>query len=274
MPQTITPVPQFTTANPSRPLPGEKVSMETGPAPLAPLFQTLTDRDNFLWQQAHHVLDLGGDVVVSATGVTLPRMLLSLLDGGAWKHFPFIPSGEIPHASGLAADTWYYLYVFASGGALALERSTTVPDDALMWKSSAPSTHRYLGCFRTNGASAAIPVRGRPRGTWAYRQPRDVKSWTANEALTATSLADGIPLHARRARVSLRVTNPDTTVPVYVRVFSAGTIDPPSIEHRALAAANTIPVADVDTGASRQANTIIENIGSATATLRVDTFSE
>lgn len=275
MPQNITAVPQFTTTAPTRPIPGEKVAMETGPAPLAPLLQLLTDRDNFLWQQAHALMPWCGEVEITASDLVLPSLAFTLVVGGAWVQRGTAGGSVALTPLAAVSNEWRYAYLIDNGaGGIAVEFSATVPDASLLWKNGATGTHRYLCPIRMSSvAGAAVPLRGR-NGHWVYKVPRAAKTWTVNEALTATSLSEVVPLHVRRARVSLRVTGPDTTVPVYVRVFSAGTVDPPSIEHRALAAANTIPVADVDVGPTRVLNTIVESLGSAEATLRADGFSE
>lgn len=271
MPQDIMPVPQFTTANPSRPIPGDKVGMETGPAPLAPLLQLLTDRDNFLWCQAHHVLHMGGDVVVTATGITLPRMLLSLRDGGAWKPFSFIPSGEIAHVSGLAADTWYYLYAVVASGAMALQRSTTSPDAALLWRTDGDGVARYLGCFRTNDAGAAIPARGRPGGSWVYRDPQTVGSYTANGA-ALQSLASRIPPHVRRAVVRADTFASDAELSVASEGDVTGTKSVLKIQ--GISGSVGAVAGEVITNAAREIGRVVNGISTGEAHVDVLGFAE
>ena len=51
-------------------------------------------------------------------------------------------SGFTITPSGYAAGAWRYLYLYASGGSLAVEVSATPPDDAYLWKGGASGTHR------------------------------------------------------------------------------------------------------------------------------------
>jgi len=68
--------------------------------------------------------------------------------------------------SGLAADTWYYLYAYNDAGSLLIEYSTTGPDASRVFKSG-DTTRRYLGLFRSNGSSVILPFRAH-RGEYLY----------------------------------------------------------------------------------------------------------
>lgn len=204
MPQNITAVPQFTTTAPVRPLPGEEVGMETGAAPLAPLLQTLVDRDNFLWQQAHWLIAGNGEIEITATTIVLPPFGFGALNAGntAWKHFAGNTATFPLSGTGLAGLTnvWRYVYVYDDGGpSYGIEVSATAPDDSRTWKAGT-TTHRYLCPIRASGvAGQAVPMRGRA-GRWTYTSVGGVVATaTANGWY---SLADRVPAHVRRARVA------------------------------------------------------------------------
>lgn len=275
MPVAITPVVQFTTTNPTRPIPGEKIGMETGPAPLAPLLQTLVDRDNYAWAQVSTLMPYCGEIEITAANLVVPPVAISVLTGGVWKVFSTVGASIPLTPLAAVADEWRYAYLFDNGGVLDVQFSADAPDATRTWKSTGISTHRYLCPIRMSSvAGAAVPMVGR-YGHWVYRSPLTVKQWTANEVLTATSVAEAVPPGVRRADASVRVVSPDAATPVYTRVYSANATDPPSIESRAIAAANVTSGAEVDVGGTRVVNTVIENIvGAPTVNLRINGFRE
>lgn len=214
MPQTIIAVPQFTTAAPSRPLPGELAGMETGPAPLATLLQTLTDRDNFLWLQAHSLLVGSGEIEITATTIAIPPLGFAAMNVGAtaWKHFA--AAGFVGGLGGLAgvSNEWRFVYLYDNGGpSYGVEMSADPPDATRTWKSTGVGTHRYLCPIRASAvAGQAVPMVGRA-GRWRYVNPEIVDSQTADTAERAISLAARVPTTSRRVSLIGRVQTNGST---------------------------------------------------------------
>lgn len=73
--------------------------------------------------------------------------------------------------TGLAANTWYYLYAFESGGTLAFEYLTTAPTTYFFpAKQSSVNTRRFIGSFKTMPASTSI-AGFNDDGSWIYWVP-------------------------------------------------------------------------------------------------------
>lgn len=102
----------------------------------------------------------------------------------------------------LAANTWYYVYGYNSGGAIAYEISTTAPDEHLRHKSG-DASRAYVGCFRTRFSTASvIPFRmEKGRYHWRWSKASDFGSvsgtptemWWLADTLTSTSAVDRKP---------------------------------------------------------------------------------
>lgn len=155
------------------------------------------------------------------TGVYVPMVEALSLTSGTKRQAERI-SGETQlttadHFGGgtLGNNTWYYVYAYISGGALALQISADPPESGLVWKSGAGGTHRYLFGFRTNGSGVPIPMRmSHGRYHWrfsAISSSHSVASYTATQSYTDLSLAAYVPPHARLARLRVTVYNTDTT---------------------------------------------------------------
>lgn len=174
MPTNITPVNEFdaTTAL-ARPAPGERVGMETGASPLAPLLQRLADHDHtlrlgLLGQMAggdRMSVDPGGSSTVFVVRVSQIRSVLIQQPSGPWRALSttgetVLTIADVDGApANLGSDEWYYVYAFAAGDATArLYITTDPPDGALVWEATSPGLRRYVGCFRTNGSGAPLPV--------------------------------------------------------------------------------------------------------------------
>ena len=174
MPTNITPVNEFdaTTAL-ARPAPGERVGMETGASPLAPLLQRFADRDHtlrlgLLGQMAggdRMSVDPGGTSTVFAVRVSQIRSALIQQPSGPWRALSTASETVLTLAdvdgapAALPADSWLYVYAYAVGDATARLYITTLPpDDALVWEATSPGLRRYIGCFRTNASGAPLPV--------------------------------------------------------------------------------------------------------------------
>lgn len=174
MPTNITPVNEFdaTTAL-ARPAPGERVGMETGASPLAPLLQRLADHDHtlrlgMLGQMAggdRMSVDPGGTSTVFVVRVSPIRAALIQQPSGPWRALStagetVLTLADVDGApAALPADSWLYVYIFAQSDATARAYITTLPpDDALVWEATSPGLRRYIGCFRTNASGAPLPV--------------------------------------------------------------------------------------------------------------------
>lgn len=115
-------------------------------------------------------------------------------------------------ATAMSVSTWFYLYVYASGGSLALELSTTAPAAGRIFKSG-DTSRRYLGAVRTDSTGTAM----------AFRRVRGMHRWTRTGITVArlralssgsaaawadVSLASQMPPHARLARLRLSLNAP------------------------------------------------------------------
>ncbi|MBU6202379.1 MAG: hypothetical protein KJS90_10375 [Acidobacteria bacterium] len=147
---------------------------------------------------------------------------VSLLDSTTWKAFSVATETQLTSAAHfgsmtLANDTNYYVYATVSGGVLTFEVSTTAPDAALIWKTGATGTHRYLFCFHTSSAGVPLAMQ-MSRGRYLYRfsaLTTELRALNTSSAVGATDviLARGgvagrelLPAHARIARLLSEVT--------------------------------------------------------------------
>ncbi len=122
--------------------------------------QPLADRTRFLLNASVGQLLWNGrlrvDAVTTGIGVyvgAIESLLIgtSLLSQAAETEI----AGALPLAG---LSSWYYVYAYDNAGTLALQASLDAPDAALVWKSTGDLTHRYLGCFRTDGSGNPIDV--------------------------------------------------------------------------------------------------------------------
>lgn len=227
MPTAITPVVQFTTTDPTRPIPGEKIGMETGPAPLAPLLQTLVDRDNFAWALVSTLMPYCGEVEITSANLVVPPLSVSLLSGAVWKVFSTVGAAIPLTPLAAVADAWRYAYLFDNSGTLDVQFSADPPDATRTWKSTGISTHRYLCAIRMSAvAGAAVPMVGR-NGRWVYRDPQEIEAAAVNTGgWGALSLATRVPPHVRRADVGLQVSLADGLAYATGRLRSVGSTVP------------------------------------------------
>lgn len=74
----------------------------------------------------------------------------------------------------LAASTWYYIYLYDSGGTPTLEYSTTAPATGFAGTArskTSDTTKRFIGVFRTNGSSAIHNFyHSLENGMWSWRE--------------------------------------------------------------------------------------------------------
>lgn len=225
MPTTITPANGFDTATAiTRAAPGERVGMETGASPLAPLLQRLADHDHtlrlgLLGQMAggdRMSVDPGGSSTVFAVRVSQIRSVLIQQPSGPWRALSttgetVLTIADVDGApASLGSDEWYYVYAYAVGDATArLYITTDPPDDALVWEATSPGLRRYVGCFRTSSAGAPLPfmaIRGRYEydlGAMATSGAGSSRVLTAGAATSHTSVdcSGVVPPHVQNARL-------------------------------------------------------------------------
>lgn len=218
---TITPVSQHDGAALTRASAGQRIMMDGGDTPLAALLQKLADRAEFAKDAAYAALqwsgrvDIDGVANTGAVGVTAGMIEnVVVKDGSIWKRFTKAETALNIGAQVLSANAHYNVYVYVSGGALAYEVTTTVPNSSGMWKTGAADTHRFLFAFATG--AGGVPLSGTLRsGRFIYRV-----SDLADTALrvlggsgtgsatsyTAVDLSAFVPPHVRVALVRMELT--------------------------------------------------------------------
>jgi len=114
----------------------------------------------------------------------------------------------------LLGGTWYYLYAYVSGGALAFEATITPPEQNYFhWKYGAAFTHRYLGAFVTNSTGEPIPfyqLRSEHRYAFDEITPTGANSlvpWgtVTGPGATNVDISARVPPFTRPVRTILRV---------------------------------------------------------------------
>lgn len=213
--------PVISTTLPTRPQDGDDAYMDAGAAPLMPVLQHLYDaagalRLGLLGQMAggdRMSVDPGGTSTVFAVRVSQIRSVLIKQPAGPWRALSTASETVLTLAdvdgapAALPADSWLYVYAYAVGDATArLYITTDPPDDALVWEATSPGLRRYVGCFRTNGSGAPLPMRMH-RGRYTYR-PFYVQALAFGNSTTyaAVDLAGVLPKHARIAHLRLNLT--------------------------------------------------------------------
>lgn len=289
MPATITPANSFDTATAiTRPVPGERTGMETGASPLAPLLQRFVDRDETLrlGLLGHMVggdrmsVDPGGTSTAFTVRVSPIRAaLIKDATDGVWRGVS-LPAQTLGLAAtagplaALAADTWYYVTCAVEAGVPRLYINVFGPDDSLVWETGSPDTFRYIGCFRTNGSGAPLPMRMH-RGRYTYRMSSIgfggyLSKTTFTTSFVAYDFSTGLPPHARIATV--RVVASDVTNPPLVNVRTPGDSD---VYVTQGPATNAINVFDVETDSSQDLEVQLGNAtGAAASFVDVVGFSE
>lgn len=135
--------------------------------------------------------------------------------------------------SSLTADTWYYVYLYFSGGAVTREVSTTAPTG--IWKTG-DATKRFTGAFRTwndGGTVRVIPFATLPGNRVRY-WPYDpglvsgafdvgavANSTTPPHSQDDTIVCDGlVPPHSRTAmvRALYSMSGIEPTTPSLLRI--------------------------------------------------------
>lgn len=223
MPTTITPANGFDTATAiTRPAPGERVGMETGSSPLAPLLQRFVDRDEtlrlgLLGQMAggdRMSVDPGGTSTVFTVRVNPIRSaLIKDASTGVWRGVSLGAqtlglSATAGPLAALAANTWYYVTLAVEAGVPRLYINVFGPDESGVWEAGMQDTFRYIGCFRTNASGAPLPMRMH-RGRYVYRDRQVIASGLSTAdtgTFAALSLAARVPPHSRVVLVTPEIS--------------------------------------------------------------------
>lgn len=212
MPTNLTEVSQFT-ANVPVPDDGEDADASS----VVQFAQVFADRSQYLKNAIPELACLSrrslyapgdGSVRFDGLRVVLSGKLYSLAAGNLG-------------VTGLASNTWYYVYVYVSGGALVTEYVTTAPDDSLCFKTG-DATRRYVGPFRTDGSGVPLPMRYSD-GHCTYRISATASPAHAYYNLTGPasfadlSLAAWVPPTARIARLFAQLTLATSTAQLQLR---------------------------------------------------------
>jgi len=279
MPTNITAVAQHLLSVPTRPVPGEKVAMETGTAPLAPLFQRLIDNDEFAlgavgarlqWAETFHV-EPGG--ALNSFSITMGAIqFISLVDDGgtSYKSF-FYAGGSLTQAKveggggtlGAVAQAWH-IYAYNNGGALDFEISTTAPRASGAYKNAAGyagQSRRYLGTFVTDATGAPIPMsmsRGRclfrrsaiasVTGLFAANGLRALDVSAAQPVPTDLGLSARVPSTARAVILDIEVLGDPIPFPATLDLFTnadtaSAAVTAYSIDHHPVRRRVVVPLA-------------------------------
>jgi hypothetical protein len=162
-------------------------------------FQALADRTRNLYNLTNGIadsLDWSGQISGDGSATINVGGIRSFVRNGV--NYGAAPGTVV--TSGLANNTWYYVYAYIGAG-IQYEYNTTVPDASLVYKSG-DATRRYLGCFRTNGSAAPVAFRG-VNGRYVLSRPQQVLAAASYGSVLfrATSLVSGVPPHSRMARL-------------------------------------------------------------------------
>ena len=220
MPATLTPVPQYDAADIIVPASGDARTAAGVTAP----FQTIADRAQFGVNGVASRLQWADTVTVDAGGTSstfavhigaIQTIALARVDGSyrlAFAAAATLTAAHLESGSTLGANEWRYVYAYDPGdGSVAFQISTTAPRPSLAFKVGVEGfLYRYLGCFRTDGASAPIAQRT-VRGVTVYTPVVPGGTATASATGPTTgfetlSLASLVPPHAGLAIVNPRLS--------------------------------------------------------------------
>ncbi len=240
MATSVVETPRMVATLPTRPQDGDDAYMDAGAAPLMPVLQHLYNaagalRIAVLGQMSggdRMSVDPGGTNTVFAVRVSRVVGLLSRQTGSTPIYATYTAAETVldltdvdGSPANLSNSTWYYVYAFCNGTATTQAYiSTVAPEASLTWRTGAEGVDRYIGCFRTNGSGAPLPVRMH-RGRYTYRMSRIGFGGYLSKTITSTSwtaydFSTGLPPHARVAH--LRLFAVDATNPPLVQVRTPG----------------------------------------------------
>lgn len=222
MATSVVETPRIVATLPTRPQDGDDAYMDAGAAPLMPVLQHLYDAAGALRIAAlgqmsggdRLSVDAGGTNTVFAVRISRVVGLLSRQTGSTPIYATYTAAETVLDLTdvdgapaNLSNSTWYYVYAFCDGTATtAFYISTTAPEASLTWRTGAEGVDRYIGCFRTNGSGAPLPMRMH-RGRYTYR-PFYVQALAFGNSTTfaAVDLSSVVPPHARIAHLRLNLT--------------------------------------------------------------------
>ena len=178
------------------------------------LAQTIADRLAFARDATIGTVDWNGDLscaggTSSDFDITVGAInaIVTVTSGGTYHVHASagatVTEAAIEGGGSLAADAWYYLYAYRSGGgSLAYELSTTAPGPSRRFKTG-DTTRRYLGCVRTTAAGAPLAFEA-SRGQYRFRRSAIGSPDVTLRRLTRTSVGSAtldlvprVPPHAR-----------------------------------------------------------------------------
>ncbi len=184
--------------------------------------QALADRSQYLLARVHGSLrggHLGATTTVLSVNPCNLAMGTEVVDAAVQLHT--VGSGIL---GSLVTNTWYYVYGYISGAALAVEIATAAagpPDDTLTWRSGG-TTRRFLGCFRTytlGGNTRIVPFTQQGGGIYRYRKHLladevEIDLGAYSNAFGAPGTASGtvsstprVPPHASLAYLGVQVSS-------------------------------------------------------------------
>lgn len=283
--------PRIVATLPTRPQDGDDAYMDAGAAPLMPVLQHLYDAAGALRIAAlgqmsggdRMSVDPGGTSTVFAVRVSRVVGLLSRQTGSTPIYATYT-AGETTldltdvdgAPAALANDTWYYVYAFCNGTATTQAYiSTVAPEASLTWRTGAEGVDRYVGCFRTNGSGAPLPMRMH-RGRYTYRMSSIgfggyLSKTTFTTSWVAYDFSAAVPPHVTVATVQVLAV--DGTNPPLVNVRTPG--DTTGVYVTQSPATNAFGVFDVETNSSQDLEVQLGNAtGAAASFVDVIGFSE
>ena len=175
------------------------------------------DMDYFLLQSIGQ-LTQGAPIRLSsldgANVIVDPIPLAIVSSGGLYKTISTISqttigTAQLETGNSYAASTWYYIYIFINQGQTAFQISVVPPTASNMYKQGG-DTHKYIGCFRTNGAGAILKFYAN-RGRYLYM---DVTPQLQNGNSTVefpVSLTSVVPPTSRVCSLLAQLNNADNT---------------------------------------------------------------
>lgn len=251
MTTTITPVAQYTNANPSITSQAEgALALETGPGPMNAVLQMAFDRAYYargatwgvLTWSGEFSVDTGGTNAVFTVRVGVIQNVTLRDSNSVWR--PYFTSVEstatIANVEGapvnLSNSTWYYVYLWSDSAAPAsakIQISTSPPTEMAAptvvtgYKRGETANYRYVGCFVTDGAGAPLPVVAR-RGVYRYRisalaaAATRVLNLGVAAAYTAVPCASLVPPHALNASLRMELVSTNAVAANYGNVQTNG----------------------------------------------------
>ncbi len=196
-----------------------------GPVGSAATWKELLDARELLYNASPALFDWSGDFAVSGSAPNNFSVIIgginaaALYDGTDYRvvsdDAETVTQAAVEGGGGTlgAAVDWWYVYAFRASGAstISYQISQTAPGPSRAFKSGT-STHRYLGCFRTNASGVPLAVRA-ARGQYVYRTQQAVQNnGTATSATAIVVRPDGtteeplIPDHARLVDLGARLS--------------------------------------------------------------------